>query len=89
MEELLGRPLLPGETVHHVNGQRADNSTDGPFGADYRSGNLELWSTWQPAGQRVADKVRFAEELLRRYAPDKLAATSSDDRPDDGLEESH
>jgi hypothetical protein len=72
MEELLGRPLKPGESVHHVNGQRADNWTDGPL-RDFRSGNLELWSSWQPAGQRVADKVEFAVSLLREYAPELLA----------------
>lgn len=73
MEELLGRPLRPGETVHHVNGQRSDNSTTGPLDAGYRSGNLELWSTWQPAGQRVADKVSYARALLQLYAPELLA----------------
>lgn len=72
MEELLGRPLNPGETVHHVNGQRADNRTNGPLDERYRSGNLELWSSAQPAGQRVADKIDFAVELLRQYAPHLL-----------------
>lgn len=63
MSEVLGRPLLGDETVHHINGQRDDN----------RPENLELWSSWQPRGQRVEDKVAFATELLRRYAPDRLA----------------
>jgi hypothetical protein len=72
MEELLGRELRRGETVHHVNGQRADNRIDGPL-RNFRSGNLELWSSWQPAGQRVADKVEFAVTLLREYAPHLLA----------------
>lgn len=74
MEGLLGRPLAKGETVHHVNGDRSDNTTDGPLDERYRSGNLELWSSWQPAGQRVSDKIQYAEELLRRYAPHLLAA---------------
>jgi hypothetical protein len=72
MEELLGRELMRHETVHHVNGQRGDNATDGPL-RDFRSGNLELWSSWQPAGQRVKDKIEFAVSLLREYAPDLLA----------------
>ena len=74
MENLLGRPLAKGETVHHVNGDRSDNTTDGPLDERYRSGNLELWSSWQPAGQRVSDKITYAEDLLRRYAPHVLAA---------------
>lgn len=72
MEQLLGRDLLPKETVHHVNGHRSDNRTDGPL-VEFRSGNLELWSSAQPAGQRVQDKVAFAVEILRQYAPHLLA----------------
>jgi len=72
MERLLGRELRRHENVHHVNGQRADNSTDGPL-RGFRSGNLELWSSWQPAGQRVADKVGFALALLAEYEPGLLS----------------
>jgi hypothetical protein len=74
MEQLLGRPLRRDESVHHLNGQRADNRTDGPL-VNWRSGNLELWSSWQPYGQRVEDKVAFAIGLLREYAPELLAET--------------
>jgi hypothetical protein len=71
MEELLGRPLAGDENVHHCNGVKHDNTINGPL-VNYRSGNLELWSTKQPKGQRVPDKIAFALEILREYAPERL-----------------
>lgn len=63
MSEMLGRPLLPGEVVHHKNGVRLDNRPD----------NLELWITMQPQGQRTEDMTAYARELMARYDPAGLA----------------
>jgi hypothetical protein len=56
-EQILGRYLSPGESIHHRNGVRADN----------RPENLELWTTPQPSGIRVSDAIAWAVEILRRY----------------------
>lgn len=62
MENILGRKLNKNENVHHKNGDRADN----------RPENLELWSSSQPPGQRVQDKVEWAIEILKLYDPEVL-----------------
>jgi len=62
MEAKLGRHLLPGENVHHLNGVKDDN----------RSDNLELWVKPQPSGVRVVDAVSWAIEILKRYKPETL-----------------
>ena len=67
MSRILGRALLHTENVHHINGNKQDN----------RPENLELWTTAQPVGQRVCDKIDYAVEILNLYAPDLLKEPTS------------
>ena len=58
--EHTGRILKKGESVHHKNGHRLDNTID----------NFEIWSTSQPAGQRVEDKIKWCIDFLNEYGYD-------------------
>ncbi|MDX3521956.1 HNH endonuclease [Streptomyces scabiei] len=57
LADKLGRPLRPGESAHHKNGDRLDN----------RPENLELWVRSQPSGQRASDLVAWAAESIELY----------------------
>ena len=64
MSSLLGRALVTDEVVHHINGDRQNNSPE----------NLELrLRRSHPPGQDIPSLVQYAEEILKRYAPEKLA----------------
>lgn len=63
MEQMLGRKIKKGETVHHRNGVRDDN----------RPENLELWASPHRPGQRITDLLAMAKELLYTHEPAALS----------------
>lgn len=57
MSDTLGRPLMPYENVHHINGVRDDNGIE----------NLELWVKPQPSGQRASDLAAWLDVYYKAF----------------------
>ncbi len=60
MTQMLGRSLRPEESVHHRNLIKDDN----------RPSNLELWTSHQPKGARVADMLGWCRWFIDQYSDD-------------------
>lgn len=64
MTEIIGRPLIKGEIVHHKNGVRSDNKPE----------NLELKVKCKhPIGQSENEVIKWCVDFLGKYAPKLLA----------------
>lgn len=78
MAEMIGRPLLPEETPHHLVG-----GFEGRFNND--PSNLELWVTSQPSGHRAEDLAEYARVMLGRYGTEEEQETYREQGWPDGV----
>lgn len=58
----LNRPLTPDEIVHHIDGNKENNTIE----------NLELWNNSHPSGQRISDKLEWAQQFIEKYKKETI-----------------